>query len=201
MLYIGLTGNRYSGKDRICKLFKQIHVPVFDADIVLKFNLHYNYELINKLHDKIGDFYFEFDKINLNRIFKDDKFDMVIKHFEKDIFEAYNRFNLKNSKSVYTIFKSSILFEAEWDKKLDSTITVFAPSNVRTSRCKFDTTLTLSEIYQFAKSEMSDLDKNNKSKYVIHNYEPHDVLSAVSKIDNRIVDMFLHNSMVENCEN
>ncbi len=128
MLYIGLTGNRFSGKTRVSKIFNQIHVPVFDADLVLKFAIHYNYDMLFELKQKLGEFYFEGGSINLNRIFKDGRFDVVVKHFEKDVFEAYQRFNLKNERSVYTIFKSSILFESGWDKKMDHTINVFAPS-------------------------------------------------------------------------
>ena len=45
MLYIGLTGNRYSGKTRVSKLFQQIHIPVFDADTILRFAIFYNTEL------------------------------------------------------------------------------------------------------------------------------------------------------------
>ena len=198
MLCIGLTGNRYSGKTRISKLFKQIHIPVFDADTVLRFALNYNTELNESLKPILGDFYFEFGLSNLNRVIKDKKFDIVLKHYEKDIFEAYNRFNLKNKNSIYTIFKSSILFEYGWDKKMDHNINVFAPSNVRIDRGKFHTDYGLSEIYKFVKDEMDDLDKNKKSDYVIHNYDPNDVLSEVCKVDKVIIDRYLYTNMTEN---
>ena len=51
MLKVGLSGNRYAGKDAVSRLFEQIRVPVFDADIVLKFILNYNFE-INYIHEK-----------------------------------------------------------------------------------------------------------------------------------------------------
>ena len=41
MLEIGLTGTRYSGKSTVGKVFNQIHIPVFDADTVLKFILNF----------------------------------------------------------------------------------------------------------------------------------------------------------------
>ena len=40
MIKVGLSGNRYAGKDAVSRLFEQIRVPVFDADIVLKFILN-----------------------------------------------------------------------------------------------------------------------------------------------------------------
>lgn len=200
MLRIGLSGNRYSGKTRISKLFKQIHIPVFDADTVLRFALNYNTEINEKLKPILGDFYYEFGLLSLNRVFKDKKFDIVLKYFEDDIFKAYERFNEKNKNSVYTIFKSSILFEYGWDKKMDSNITVFAPSNIRIDRCKFHTEHSISEIYKLIKTEMDDLDKNKKANYVIHNYEPNDVLSEVCKIDKVIIDRYLYSEMTINEE-
>ena len=42
MIEIGLTGCRYSGKTSVSKMFKQIGVPVFDADTILKFILNFS---------------------------------------------------------------------------------------------------------------------------------------------------------------
>jgi dephospho-CoA kinase len=55
MIKVGLTGNRFSGKDTVCKLFEQIGVPVFNADVVLKFILNYNYEINYKIRNIFGD--------------------------------------------------------------------------------------------------------------------------------------------------
>ena len=41
MLEIALTGNRYSGKTKVSKVFNGIYIPVFDADTVMKFILNY----------------------------------------------------------------------------------------------------------------------------------------------------------------
>jgi dephospho-CoA kinase len=197
MLNIGLTGNRYSGKKRISKLFKQIHIPVFDADTVLRFAIFYNTELNENLKSELEDYYFDFGLLNMKKVIKDGKFNEVVRFYEEDLFKAYNRFNLKNKNSVYTIFKSSLLFELGWDKKMDSNINIFAPSNVRIDRCRFHTEHSMSEIYQLVKTEMDDLDKNKKADYVIHNYEPNDVLTEVSKIDNVIIDRYLYTNMTE----
>src|SRR5690606_30475167 len=114
MIYIGLSGNRYSGKDRIARIFKQIHIPVFDADLVLRFAIHYNVELLQKVKKDWGEYYFgEGTNLDMDRIQRDNKFGKLVKYFEKDIFEAYNKFNLKNKNSIYTIFHSSILFESD----------------------------------------------------------------------------------------
>lgn len=195
MVYIGLTGNRYSGKDRIARLFKQIHIPVFEADIVLKFALNYNIELLQKLKLEIGEYYFDNGDLDMIRIKADNMFDYIVKYFENDIFNAYDRFNKKNSNSIYTIFHSSILFEAGWDKKMNQNISVFSPVNSRIERCQFLTEYKLSQIYQFIKLEMDDLDKNKLSNYTIHNYEligGRDTLDSVCDVDRKIIDSYLY---------
>lgn len=202
MVKIGLTGNRYSGKDRIARLFKQIHIPVFDADIVLKFAINYNIELLQKLKLIIGEYYFDHGNLNMKRVRKDNKFGEVLNFFEEDIFKAYERFN-KNSKSVYTIFHSSVLFESGWDKRMDQTISAFSPVNSRIERCQFLTDYKLSEIHMLVKTEMDELEKNKKSTYVIHNYEligGRDTLDSVCHTDQKIIDFYLYNKLSEKIE-
>ena len=192
MIYIGLSGNRYSGKDRIARIFKQIHIPVFDADLVLRFAIHYNVELLQKVKKDWGEYYFgEGTNLDMDRIQRDNKFGKLVKYFEKDIFEAYNKFNLKNKNSIYTIFHSSILFESDWYKRMDQNISVFSPTNDRIERCKFLTDYKISDIYNLIQTEMEDLEKNNKSDYIIHNYESSgkDVLNTICEIDKKVIDL------------
>ena len=104
MVHIGLTGNRYSGKDRVAKLFKQIHIPVFDADVVLRFAINYNIELLKKLKLSMGEYYFDNVILNMDRVRCDNKFGEVIDFFKEDIFNAFDRFNKKNSKAINRCF-------------------------------------------------------------------------------------------------
>ena len=39
MIKVGLSGNRYSGKDRVSTLFSQISIPVFEADIIMNYRM------------------------------------------------------------------------------------------------------------------------------------------------------------------
>ena len=203
MVKIGLTGNRYSGKDRIARLFKQIHIPIFDADTVLKFAINYNIELLQKLKPVIGEYYFEHGNLNMVRVRSDNQFGTVLDFFKEDIFKAYERFNKKNSNSVYTIFHSSILFESGWDKEMDQTISVFSPKNSRIERCQFLTDYKLSEIHNLVKTEIDELDKNKLSTYVIHNYEligGRDTLDNVCDTDQKIINFYLYNKLSEQIE-
>ena len=202
MLKVGLSGNRYSGKNRIVNLFKQIGVPVFEADVILKFILSHNYELQAEIADKVGRKYFKDGLLNTEKVKTDGKFSSILDIVEPELYRTWERFLQKNNKAVYCIFHSSILFEKEWNKAMDINVTVFAPYADRIERCKFLTNKSVSSIYSLTKLEMDELDKNNLSDFVIHNYNNDstfygDTLTQVNDIDKKIVDKFLKDNMTE----
>lgn len=202
MLKVGLSGNRYSGKNRIVNLFKQIGVPVFEADVILKFILSHNYELQAEIADRVGRKYFKDGLLNTEKVKTDGKFSSILDIVEPELYRTWERFLQKNNKAVYCIFHSSILFEKEWNKAMDINVTVFAPYADRIERCKFLTNKSVSSIYSLTKLEMDELDKNNLSDFVIHNYNNDstfygDTLTQVNDIDKKIVDKFLKDNMTE----
>jgi dephospho-CoA kinase len=202
MLKVGLSGNRYSGKNRISNLFKQVGVPVFEADVILKFILSHNYELQAEIADSIGRKYFKDGLLNAEKVKADDKFSKVLELVEPELYRTWELFLQKNNKAVYCIFHSSILFEKEWHKAMDINIAVFAPYADRIERCKFLTNKSVSSIYSLTKLEMDELEKNKLSDYVIHNYNNDspfygDALTQVNDIDKKIVDKFLKQNMTE----
>ena len=202
MVKIGLSGNRYSGKNRIATLFKQIGVPVFEVDVILKFILSHNYELQGEISDRVGRVYFKDGLLNEEKVKKDGVFSKIMEVVEPELYRAWQKFQEKNYKSIYCIFHSSILFEREWNKAMDFNITVFAPYTDRVERCKFLSNKSVSSIYSLSKSEMDELEKNKLSNYVIHNYNNDspfygDALTQVNQIDKKIIDNFLKNKMTD----
>jgi len=201
MIKVGLSGNRYSGKDRVSTLFEQISIPVFQADIVAKFILMYNYELQNDIMNKVGYEYFNQDGLlDYNKVKSSDNFDKIIDIIEPDLFNSYKRFNERNKESIYSIFHSSILFERGWNKKMHYNINIFSSTNDRLERCKYLTKKTVSSIYNLAQGEMKDIDKSKHSDFVVHNYNDvnltiGDCLTQVNKIDQQIIDEYLKSEM------
>lgn len=206
MITLGLTGNRYSGKSTVVNEFKRIGIPVFDADLILRFILNYNYELLGSIKRELGDDLFlphsknelildfrHMDKVN---------FDKVIDFIEPDIFKSYARFNskIKNAGGIYTIFNSSILFERNWNTKLDMVINVFSSDSDRLKRCKSKTNLGLFTIKEQIATELPGLEKNKEADYIIYNHNvdfggsavSSSLLKQVNKIDQQIIDEFIY---------
>jgi dephospho-CoA kinase len=197
MIKIGLSGNRYSGKTRVVNLYKQIGIPVFDADTVLRFILNYNWELLGEIKEELGSEIFQGDYLNFREIKSPEVFNNILKMVEPDIIRAYDRFNKKQT-SIYTIFHSSILFEAGWNKNMDRSISVFSSHTDRISRCKKITKMGLLQINDLSKTEMDPLEKNRLSDFIIHNYNDEssafgDTYNQVCKVDQKIIDTYLFN--------
>jgi dephospho-CoA kinase len=202
MLRVGLTGNRYSGKNTICKLFRQIRVPVFDADIVLKFILNYEYDLLEDIRHITGVEYFhQEESVDINNI-DDSKFGEILKIVEPYIFKAYSKFENTHSDSVYTIFHSSVLFESNWSSSMDLNINVHAPFGERLERsCYLNGVKSISDkniIKNVLRNETSSSIKNNLADIVIHNYDFFDVLDLVNKADSEIVNSYIKSIMTIN---
>ena len=195
MFKVGLTGNRYSGKDTVASLFNKISIPVFDADVIVKFLINHNFEMDYKIKNKIDKSFFKNDQLDLSKL-TGPILDQIIDIVEYELFDAYKKYQLKNTNSIYTVFHSSILFERDWNKKMDYSISVFSPVSDRVERCQEISDYKLTDIYNLCQREMKDLSKNSLSDFVIHNYNDDinpfgDILTQVNKIDQKIIDKYL----------
>jgi dephospho-CoA kinase len=199
MIKVGLSGNRYSGKTEISKMFKQIGIPVFDADIVLKFIIGHSLETNRIIKEKIGEHIFKNGDIDPKFVTDSDFMEMLY-YATFELINAYHAFNVKNKQSIYSIFHSSFLFETNWVDSMDYNINVFCPKLERMERCKEITKMKVSNIAYMLRNEIDDLDKNKKSAYIIHNYKGTDPLSQVNKIDQNIIDIYLKNSQLTTSE-
>lgn len=190
MMKVGLTGNRFSGKTTISKLFKTIGIPVFEADIILKFIIHSDLYTISEIKSRVGEHIFTNGHIDSKKV-TDHEFETILQCSKHSLMKAYDAFNNKKPGFVYTIFNSSFLFETEFSAEMDYNITVFCPKIHRMERIKESTSMKVSDISFMLRGEMDDLDKNRLSQYVIHNYENMDILTQVNNLDKKIVDNYL----------
>ena len=83
-------------------MFKQISIPVFDADTVLKFILGHEITIANEIRKNVGPQIFKspefksLSEINSRLIKNKDTFDKIINCAEYELMQAYEKFNSKN---------------------------------------------------------------------------------------------------------
>jgi len=197
MIKVGLTGNRYSGKSTVANLLKQIGIPVFDADVVLKFILNYNLDIIKIVKEKLGDGIYKIDRDfidikvlnSLNIKMTDKLFDII----DFELRTAYDKFVRKNRKSTYTVFMSSILFERGLDTYMDFKVSVFCPKKERINRGKILTNNSMLALENILRDETDDLLKNKFADFVIHNYDNSemDLFTQINDLDLKIIDKYI----------
>jgi dephospho-CoA kinase len=214
MITLGLSGSRYSGKTTAVEVFKRIGIPVFDADLILKFILNHNHELLGDVRRELGSDIFINHQLNFRALNKN-TFDKVLDIVQDDLFNAYQKFNDKYERvgAIYTIFNSSILFEREWDRKVDLSISVFAPEGDRLKRARYMTNEGLLNIRDRVKTEMDPLEKNEMADYIINNFNNGDVvgniglqpaklpnlLKQINQIDQKVIDEFIYKESLLLC--
>ena len=197
MIKVGLTGNTCSGYERVATLFKTLGVPVFDADVALKFLLTYREDIARKIRVEFGEGVFNKGLIIASRFNSTQKFDKLVDIVELDLLKLYETWRFVNKDANYTIFKSSILFERKLNKSMNYNISVFRPRDERalalSKLCiRRDSPILhpikLSEAFEIIESEMDELTKNQIAEYTIHNYEGQSIMNQVKDIHKKIED-------------
>ena len=52
MIKVGLTGNFHSGQNQVSEILEKLDVPVFDADLILKYLINYSKPHNQKIHQE-----------------------------------------------------------------------------------------------------------------------------------------------------
>lgn len=167
---IALTGNYYSGQYEVSFLLRDKNVPVFDADVVLKYILNFSPKHMNKISTVFGEDYYNYGLLRLNLFKKTKDWDKLLNVVEYDLLQCYEKFRLKHINSPYTVFKFSYLFERNLQDNFDKVICAYRPKSYRKHDIKTYTHLDDTSTGLILSSEMSEIYKNKKSDYIVYNY-------------------------------
>lgn len=200
MIKVGLTGNRFSGLDKVSNLFRRISIPVFEADVVLRFIIYHNKEINQEIIKRLSDLNRTVGFYVLPSYAKSlDEVNIVLDCAKKELLKSFDRFCEKNKKSQYVIFKSYILFEADIYEKMNYNINIFIPKVARMEKCRKLTQFKMPDIAVLFRNELDELEKNKCSNFVIraHSLDKSTLFNdlkveqQVNEIDKFIVDKYL----------
>lgn len=187
MKKIGITGSLYSGIDKVCDEFNRNGIPVFDADVILKFLLNWDVDIINDIKIKFGRDVYQGGEIRGSVFNNDQKMNSLIDLAKTKLMDSYDKFCRRSPNSQFVLFKSHFLFESRLNNQMDFVINVYMPKEDRIKEMKkvVDTFTYL--IQEYLSYELPDLQRSNLSNFVVSNYtnsEPLDI--QVKKIINEI---------------
>lgn len=188
---IGITGGIGSGKSTVCKVFKLLGVPVFEADLVAKNLINSNTEIKSKLIHLFGsDIYSVNGRIDrkklANIIFSNDiqlaKINAIIHPVVRKEFQKW----VAKQKTEYVIHEAAILFETGLYKIMDFTILVSAPKIERVKRVMQRDNISKEKVLERMEKQWSDEQKRKLATIEIKNGERDLILPEIIKTDKQI---------------
>ena len=187
MLKVGLTGGIGSGKTLVANIFRQLGVPVYDADYEARMLTENNPEIKNKIRSVFGKEFFNGDSLDRKQlaffVFSDEKtlteLNEIIHPFVR---EHFNLWLKQQGRKKYIIKEAAILFESGSNNELDKIITVDAPVELRISRVMEREKSSREKILNVMKNQWSDEERKAKADFVIINDNQHLIISQVLEL-------------------
>jgi len=175
MIIVGLTGGIGSGKTTILKMFQELGIDCYIADIEAKKLMNSSKKIKKKLIEEFGKKAFTTDGLNRKYlakiVFEDpEKLKILNGIVHPQVHKHFKKF-VKKVESDYVIYENAILFESNGDENCDYIITVTAPIEVRIERILARDTTTKVDILNRMKNQFSDEEKILKSDFVINNID------------------------------
>ncbi len=191
MITIGITGGIGSGKSTVCKIFKLLGIPIFEADVVAKELINSNSEIKVELIRLFGESIYTpnngVDRKKLASIIFNDNLQLakVNKLVHPVVRNEYTNW-VEIQSTQYVIHEAAILFESGFYKMMDFTILVSAPENQRIERViKRDKTLE-NQIKERIAKQWTDEQKRKLATIEIKNADNDLIIPQIIKIDNQI---------------
>ena len=190
MKVVGLTGGIGSGKSTIAKMFEDLGVAVYIADIEAKKLMSEDPTVKREITDLFGEEAYRNNTLNrpfiANIVFNDstqlEKLNAIVHPAVADHFDKWK----DRQKGNYVIKEAAILFENGGYKQCDHTILVVAPLELRISRVLNRDQSTRDEVLSRIKNQWDDDQKIPLADFVIQNIDLQDTEQQVNEIHQKI---------------
>lgn len=173
MKIIGLTGGIGSGKSTVLKLFQNLGVAIYVADIEAKKLMNTNDELIDQIINLLGEKAYLNKKLNkefiASVIFKDkSKLEELNKLVHPKVRNHFKDF-LKTVKEDIVMYEAAILFESGGHSICDYIVTVTASYSNKIQRVIKRDNVSKEQIEERMKNQLNDDYKIKNADFVIVN--------------------------------
>lgn len=186
-MIIGITGGIGAGKTVVCEIFKQLGVPVFNADQVARELMLHNGEVYTLLQNHFGKALFpqigHFNKVQLSELVFNNpdelnQLNTIVHPFVKQAFADWT----KKQNYPYLLHEAAVLIESGFHKICDKLIVVEAPEDLRIQRVTSRDNKSTEELTAIIKQQMSDEKRRQHANYTIINNEISPLLPQVLTI-------------------
>lgn len=138
MYKVGITGGIGSGKSTVCDMLRRRGVPVYDSDVRAKQLMSESEQLRQQLVAAFGEECYNAEGLNRHylaqQVFGDEEALQRLNAIVHPAVRADFRVWVEEQRSAYVVLESAILFEADFDDEVDTTLAVLAPQELRVER-------------------------------------------------------------------
>ncbi len=188
---VGITGGIGSGKSTVCKIFRLLGAPVFEADKVAKELINSHSKIKSELINLYGaDIYTANGLVNRKKlagiIFNDDiqlaKINELVHPIVRDEFFKWE----KQQKTKYVIHEAAILFESGFYKIMDFTILVSANKSERIKRVMERDNISKELVLERMEKQWSNEKKRKLATIEIKNNNRNLIIPEIVKTDKQL---------------
>lgn len=187
-LQVGITGGIGAGKSMVCRIFRQLGVPVYDADSRAKNLMTTDKILISEIQKEFGMLsYHNNGELNREYIIEQtfgnpERLNILNKLVHPRVAIDYKEW-VKNNNARYVIKEAALLYESGSFEELDKMIVVTAPESVRIERVlQRDPYRTEEDVRKIILNQMDENEKKRRADYEIINDETVLVIPQVLKL-------------------
>lgn len=192
MKIVGITGGIGSGKSIVCALFRQLGIPVYDADTEAKLLYDKYPELRKQVMEQISSEVFDssgkLDRKKLGEIVFHDpsKLSLLNKFVHPLVRKDFLNWVNAQHGVPYVLKEAAILFESGAHEDCDKVIAVVAPAELRLQRVRERDRKSKADVEAIMDRQSPDEEKVKRSDFVITNDEKELVVPQVLSIHERL---------------
>ena len=189
MLTVGITGGIGSGKSTVCRVFRVLGIPVFQADNVARRLQDEDANIRSKLIEYFGpDIYTENNLLNRKKlagIIFNSPVDLErVNHLiHPAVHKEFENWKAKMTCYPYVLYEAAILFETGSASRFDYTILVVTDENERLQRVMKRDNLSSEAILQRMRNQMQDSEKIKLASHIIKNNDNQLIIPQILILD------------------
>lgn len=185
---VGITGGIGSGKSIICKVFRTLGIPVFDADSEAKRLMTTDAGLVAAIRSAFGDgAYHDDGTLNrgylADRVFAHEDQLAILNGLVHPVVIRAGEAWADSQDAPYTVKEAALLFESGSYRLNDYTILVTAPEAIRTDRVSQRDGITHEQVRARMAKQWPDEEKARLADFIIVNDGKQAIIPQVLELD------------------
>ena len=190
MYKVGITGGIGSGKSTVCAILAEFGVAVYDSDSRAKHLMNEDNTLRERLVERFGSEVYCVEGLNriylAERVFGNpEELKALNAIVHPAVMDDFDRWALEQEGS-YVVLESAILFEASLDRRVDVSVAVMAPEELRIERAMQRDGAQREQIVARMNNQISDQERVERAKYTIVNIDIDNLRSDVEQLHRRL---------------